>query len=115
MRVHVVCLCLCLFLSKQFRSLIQKMNEWLQQHQESNEQAEETQTAPVGEESASVLLARATELSDTLWRFERELDDDDDCEASTSGSGLATDPEESLVEPKPEAPSADPKPEPSSP
>ena len=47
MRVHVVCLCLCLFLSKQFRSLIQKMNEWLQQHQESNEQAEETQVSRV--------------------------------------------------------------------
>ena len=74
------------------------------------------QAAPGGEESASVLLARVAELSDTIWRFQLELDDDDcDCEASTSGSGLAAEPEEPLVEPKPEVPSADPKPEPSSP
>jgi len=74
------------------------------------------QAAPGGEESASVLLARAAELSDTIWRFQLELDDDDcDCEASTSGSGLAAEPEEPLVEPKPEVPSTDPKPEPSSP
>ena len=43
MTVHAACLCLCLFSSKQYRSLMQKMNEWLQQHQETNEQAEETQ------------------------------------------------------------------------
>jgi hypothetical protein len=71
------------------------------------------QAAPDGEDNASVLLARAAELSDTIWRFQRELDDD--CEASTSGSGLAAEPEEPLAEPKPGVPSADPKPEPSSP
>ncbi|KAG2612334.1 hypothetical protein PVAP13_4KG271500 [Panicum virgatum] len=53
-------------ISEQYRSLMQKMNEWLQQHQETNEQAEETQAALGGEESASVLLARAAELSDTI-------------------------------------------------
>lgn len=79
------------FFSLQYLALMERMAEWL-----------EDLEGDVG--CASALQARATELSDTMRRFLRQLDWDDDEDASTSGSSGLTDlePEDTPADPKPD-------------
>ncbi|XP_062224839.1 uncharacterized protein LOC133923574 [Phragmites australis] len=85
--------------TEQFWPLMEKIDEWLEQHR-APEGLEETQASDV-EDGASPVQTPSEGLADTIRRFLRELDGSD--EASGSGQATYQKPEVAPTDPKTEA------------